>query len=104
MSLSSSLLALAERYAPTQALWEQMHDRAQALDVRNGTAILSGYAMRCLRNHLIECFPDGEEEIRALPEGPLLRRCFLKHPDVMENYDWGDPDLAQMIEASYGRY
>jgi hypothetical protein len=104
MSLSSSLLELAERYAPTESLWGQMHDRAQALDVRNGTGVLSGCDMRCFRNHLVECFPEDEEEIRTLPEGPLLRHCFLKHPDVMEHYDWSDPELTQLIEAFYGRY
>lgn len=104
MSLSSTLLSLAKRHAPTDSIWEQLHDRAQALDVAQGTAILSGYDMRCFRNHLIDCFPDGEDEIRTLPEGALMRRCFLRHADVMVHYDWGDPELAQMIEALYGRY
>lgn len=104
MSLSSTLLSLAERHAPTDAIWVQLHDRAQALDVALGNAILSGYDMRCFRNHLIECFPDGEAEIRALPEGPLLRRCFLCHADLMLHYDWGDPELAQMIQALYARF
>lgn len=104
MTLSSSLLELAHRVAPTDSIWAQLHDRAQALDVARGNAILSGYDMRCFRNQLLECFSDGKDEISTLPEGALLRRCFLQHADVMEHYDWGDPELAQMIQALYGRY
>lgn len=82
--------------------WADLHDLAQQMDIDEGVAVVTPYEMRCMRNHLVECFDDSEYHyIITSSENDLLTQMFYYHSGFMDCYDYGCDALRSAVHARY---